>query len=295
MFQRLKRLLDLALGMLSLFGVERFFSQSLQGAFDDGGDHCQIAHQRRLLGNRGLLCFQEQLGRSQDPLARQWCCIAPGIIKLRRLPRRPGLFDECRRHLLALAGVGARHRHKVSHGDLRGDLALPHLPLNGFRQGFHQRQPTRHPTRATVKAPGQLLNRIVQSLFHFRQQPALFERRFRFAHPHRTVQQQGLGFVHFPHHRLDRIPAQLPQRGDAFVPVDDQVALLLFDDNDWSLLANLSQRGEEAALPHRVADPEVLQAVVQLMKFQGRHRVRLGFQYERVFHWSFPAKGEVCR
>ena len=203
---------------------------------------------------------------------------------MRCLPRRPGLFGECRRHLLALAAVGARHRHEVSHGDPRGDLAFPHLPLNGFRQRFHQCQPPRHPTRATVKAPGQFVNRVVQSLFHFRQQPALFERRFRFAHAHRTVQQQGLGFVHFPHHRIHRVPAQLPQRGDAFVPVDDQVAVFLFDDNDWSLLANLSQRGDQAALARRVADPEVLQAVVQLMKFQRRHRVRLGFQYEPVFH-----------
>ena len=284
MFQRLKRLLDLALGMLSLFGVERFFSQSLQCAFDDGGDHSQITGQRWLLGDCRLLCFQKQLGRSQDPFAPQRRGLAPSVIKLRRLPRRPGLFGERVGHLLALAGVGARHRHKVSHGDLRGDLALPHLPLNGFRQGFHQRQPTRHPTRATVKAPGQFVNRVVQSLFHFRQQPALFERRFRFAHPHRTVQQQRLGFVHLPHHRIDRIPAQLPQRGDAFVPVDDQVALLLFDDNDRSLLASLSQRGDQTALAGRVADPEVLQAVVQLMKFQGRHRVRLGFQYEPVFH-----------
>ena len=284
MFQRLDRLLDFALGLLLLFGVERFFSQSLQCAFDDGGDHSQITGQRWLLGDCRLLCFQKQLGRGHHPFAPQRRSLAPSVIKLRRLPRRPWLFGECVGHLLALAGVHARHRHKVSQGDLRGDFALLHLPLNGFRQGFHQCQPPRHPTRATVKAPGQLVNRIVQPLFHFRQQPALFERRFRFAHPHRTVQQQRLGFVHLPHHRIDRVPAQLPQRGDAFVPVDDQIALLLFDNNDRSLLANLSQRGDQTTLARRVADPEVLQAVVQLMKFQGRHRVRLGFQYEPVFH-----------
>jgi hypothetical protein len=42
----------------------------------------------------------------------------------------------------------------------------------------------------------------------------------------------------------------------------------------------------------RVADPEVLQAAVQLMKLQ---RLRHGFQYAPAADWSFAAQRGCCQ
>ena len=48
--------------------------------------------------------------------------------------------------------------------------------------------------------------------------------------------------------------------------VDDQIGRGLLDDDDGSLLSGLSQRRHQLPEPGRVADPEVRQAAVQLMK-----------------------------
>ncbi len=125
----------------------------------------------------------------------------------------------------------------------------------------------------------------------------MFERRFRLAHAQRSFEHQRFGFAHFPHHGLDRVAAQLLERGDSLVTVDDQVASASFDDgfddDDGRLLTVLSQRCNQPPLACRMVHPEVFQAAVQLMKFQMRHRVRLGDQYAVSRIWSFPVLAEV--
>jgi len=88
------------------------------------------------------------------------------------------LFDEDRGQALTVIGVDARHRHQVLHRHLRGDLAVAHVLLDRFRQQFDQRQPARDPTGASIEPPRQFVERIVEALFHLREQPALFERAF---------------------------------------------------------------------------------------------------------------------
>ena len=106
---------------------------------------------------------------------------------------------------------------------------------------------------------------------HFRQQPTLFERAFLLAHSHRPVQQQSFGFAHRPDGGLDRVPAQLPERGDALVAVDDQIAGAVVrggDDDNRRLLARLSQRRQQTPLEMRLADSEMRPSLVELVKFQ---------------------------
>jgi hypothetical protein len=85
----------------------------------------------------------------------------------------------------------------------------------------------------------------------------LFQRSFVLGETQRTFQQQSLGLAHRPDHRFHRVPAQLLQRRDALVAVDDQVtAGLGFDRHHYNrcLLARLSQRRHQAPLPVRLAD-----------------------------------------
>ena len=81
------------------------------------------------------------------------------------------------------------------------------------------------------------------------------------------------------------------------VAVDHQIARGLLDDDDGSLLSGLSQRRQQVPEPGRVADPEVRQAAVQLMKLQSlRHGLAsLGFQYARCPDWSFAVNRGCCR
>jgi len=88
------------------------------------------------------------------------------------------LFDQDRGQAQAIIGVDARHRHQILHGHLRGDLAVAHVLLDRFRQQIDQRQAARHPTRAAVESTCQVVERVVEALFHFRQQPTLFQRAF---------------------------------------------------------------------------------------------------------------------
>jgi hypothetical protein len=108
-------------------------------------------------------------------------------------------------HPPAALAVDARHRRQIAHVDLRRDPARAHQLLDRFRQQLHQRQPA----------------------LHLLKQPALLQRRLRFAHPQRPLQHQRVGLAHCPHHGLDRVAAQLLKRGDALVAVDDQIAVWL--------------------------------------------------------------------
>ena len=104
-------------------------------------------------------------------------------------------------------------------------------------------------------------------------------------------QQQCFGFADLPDQRMDRVAPQLLERGDALMSIDHQIALLAGDDDDWGLLTGLSQRRQQSPESRRVADPEMLQAAVQLMKLQC---LRHGFQYARAGIWSFAACRGYC-
>lgn len=183
----------------------------------------------------------------------------------------------------------ARHRRQIAHGDLRGDPAFAHQLLYRLRQPFYQRQAIRHPVPAAVEAAREFFDRTTQAAFHLMKQPALFERRFRLAHAQRSFQHQGFGFAHFPDNGLDSVAAQLLERGDSLVAVDDQEPAAGFDDDDGRLLAGFSQRCDQPPLACRMPHPEVFQAAIQLMKFQLRHWARLGVQYGPARIWSFRA------
>ena len=266
----------------------------MKSSLGERGDLVQLALQR---GWRGRLPprLQKQFRRGEDALAHHAVGVAPSVVKFGGLARGPWLLGEGLRHPLTLLRVDARHRRQIAHGGLRGDLAFAHLPLYRFRQRFHQRQAARHPRGAAIKTPRQIVDRAAQLALHLRQQPALFERALRLAHAQRTVEHQRVGFAHRPHHGVHRVAAQLLERGDALMPVNDQVSAGVFDDDDGCLLARFSQRSEQAPMARRMADPEVLQAAVQLMKLQLRHGSRLGFQYAPAWNWSFVAKREVRR
>ena len=198
---------------------------------------------RQLFFQRGAwrLGFEKQLGLGEDAFAHHAAGVAPGLVERGGLPRGPRLRGEGLRHPLAVVQVEARHRRQETHGDLGGNLAFPHLLLHRCGQQFHQRQTARHPRGAASKTSGQFLDRTAQPAFHLRQQPALFERGLRLAHPQRALQHQRFGFAHRPHHGLHRVAPQLLEHGDAFVAVDDQITAGVFDDDDRRLLAGLSQ------------------------------------------------------
>ena len=99
----------------------------------------------------------------------------------------------------------------------------------------------------------------------------MFERAFLLAHSHRPLQQQCFGFAHRPDGGFDRVPAQLPESGDALVAVDHQIAgaVVRGDDyDDGRLLARVSQRRQKTPLEMRLADSEMLPSLVELVKFQ---------------------------
>jgi len=167
--------------------------------------------------------------------------IAPSAVERARLPRRPPLFGESGGHTPAMLPVDARHWRQIPRGERSSDLAFPHQLLHRFRQRLHQGQAAGHPCPAAVEAPRQFFQRATQTAFHLRQQPALFDRALRFAHPQRAVQRQRVGFAHLPDDGVDGVAPQLLERGDALVPVNDQVAAVGGDDDDGGLLAGLSQ------------------------------------------------------
>jgi hypothetical protein len=212
-----------------------------------GDDLIQSAFERRCfwLPLLLLLRFQKQLRLGQNPLARLLGSgVAPSVVEQRGLPRGPVLFGEDLRHSQAMFHVEARHGSQIPHGDLRGNVAMADLLLHCFRQCVHQRQAARHPGRAAVETARQFFERVAVLFFHLGEQPALFERCFRLAAAAQGMhQQQGFGLAHrVQHERLDGVPPQLFERGDALVSIDHQILLRAWNDDDWRLLAGFSQR-----------------------------------------------------
>jgi hypothetical protein len=266
----------------------------------DGYRHLQIALQSgrgRLRGWELPLRFQKQVRRGEEALAHHARALAPGSIELPRLPRVAMVLHQSGGHPLTILHTDARHRHQILHGQLRPQRSCAHLLLDRFRQQFDQRQAPRHPTHAAVEAARQLLQRVPEALLHFRQQPALFQRTFLGAEAQRPRQQQSFGFAHRPDRGFDCVAAELFQRGHALMAVDYQVTFAVVFANhhdDGRLLAAVSQRRQQSALPVWLADSQLLPAPVQLVKLQLHPRL-LGVQYGRSRDWSFAAPGEVCR
>lgn len=174
-----------------LLDVQRWAFGLLKSPLGNADDLVQLSLQgvggRRR--RRLLLGFEEQFRLFQDAFARLAFGTAPGVVDCRGLARGPALVGENVRHPEALLEAHSRYRHQIAHGDLGADFAFAHLLLDCFRQRFHQRQPARHPTGAAIQALGQVVDRVAEPLFHFRQQPALFERAVRLAHAERAFQQ----------------------------------------------------------------------------------------------------------
>ena len=294
--QQSRGVLDL---VVDEFAVWRCLFSARDRPAGDGDDLVQIAFQRCFYWLWLLPRLCEQVRFGQNPFPRQSAGVAPGVVEIGGLARGPMLLREDLRHALALFGIHARRRRQITHGNLRGDVAVAHLLLDRFRERFHQRQPARDPRRTAVETPREIVDCVAEFGFHLRQQPALFECRFRLAvHAQGADQQQGLGFAHgVQNDGFDGVSPQLFESGDALVAVDHQIARGLLDDDDGSLLSSLSQRRQQPPEPGRVADPEMRQAAVQLMKLQGlRHGLAsLGFQYARRPVWSFAAMAGCCR
>ena len=252
---------------------------------------------RRRLGCRRLpLRFQKQFRLGENAFADHARCFAPGRIQLPGLPRVAMMRDECGRHARAVAGVDSCHGHQILHRHLRREFPFAYLLLDRFRQQLHQGQSPRHPTGAAIETARQFIEAIAEALLHLSQQPALFERAFLRAEPQRPRQQQGFCLAHRPDGGFHRVPAQLFQRGHALVAVDHQVTIRRpgGHHHDGCLLAAVSQRGQQPALPVRLAHSQMLPSPVQLVKLQ-LHRRLLGIEYARSRNWSFPEMGEVCR
>ena len=205
--------------------VRRWIFGVIERAAGDRHDLIEIAFQGGGWCLPLLPRFQKQDRLGENALAGNAFGVAPGVIEVGGLARGPMLLREDLRHALALFLIDSRHWRQIAHRNLRGDPALAYQLLDGFRKRFHQRQAARHPRRAAVETPRQIVDRVAELFFHLRQQPALFERRFRLAvHTQGSNQQQGFGFAHrVQNDGIDRVAPQLLQRGDALVAVDHQI------------------------------------------------------------------------
>jgi hypothetical protein len=136
--------------------------------------HFQIAQQFGAgPGGSFLLClplrFEKQVGIIQNAFADCGRTFAPRAIQLAGFPRIAVMLREDRRHLLAILQALARHRHQKLQRHLRQNLAPAHLPLDGFWQNLHQRQPPRYPARTAIKPARQLVEPVVEAPLQLRQ------------------------------------------------------------------------------------------------------------------------------
>ncbi len=275
MFLNASDLLACHFALLSIQFHGRRPGQPPLRAVHDGGHHLQIAQQFGGCGGGGFyflpLRFEKQLGSIQNAFANRGWPLAPGGIQLAGLARIAVMMGEDRGHALAILQALPRHRHQKLQGHLCRDFAVAHLLLDRFRQNLHQRQPPRYPTHATIEPPRQLIETVAEALLQLGQQPAHFQRGLMFAQPQRAVQQHGRSLAHRPYHRFYRVPAQLRQRRDPLVAVNDHVTVRLAfgrHHHDGRLLPADGQRRQQPPLPRRMAHSKVLPTPVELVKLQ---------------------------
>ena len=224
--------IDLLPCCLALRAIQLACSRASQPplrAVHNGGYHLHIAPQCGGCCCGGLLLlplrFEKQLRLLENALAGHRRAVAPSGVQLAGLPRIAVMLRECRRHSFAVLQADARHWQQKLHGHVCGDLALTHLLLDGFRQKLRQRQPPRYPAHAAVEPARQLLEPVAEAPLQLGQQPAHLQRGLLFGPTQRAVQQHRRGLAHGPDHRLHRVPAQLLQRRDSLVAVDDHVTI----------------------------------------------------------------------
>jgi hypothetical protein len=239
--------LTLRLFLLLDVHLRQGFTESPAGSLHESKRHLQFASEGKgsRLSSRSLpLRFQKQFRLVEDAFADHARTVPPRSIELCSLPCVAMVLDKSGGHACAVFDIDARHRHQILHRQLRPEFAFTHLLLDGFRQQFDQRQSPRYPTHATVEAACEFVERASETSLHFHQQPTLFERAFRWTETQRPGKHERFVFAHGPDHGFDRIPAELFQRGDAFIAVDHQVTLAVVlgnDHDDGSLLAAVSQ------------------------------------------------------
>ncbi len=217
------------------------------------------------------LRFEKQRGIIQNAFADSRRTFAPRSIQLTRLTRIAVMLREDHRHPLAILKALASYRHQKLQCHLRQNLALADLLLDRFRQNFHQCQPSRYPTHTAIEPARQLLQPVAETLLQLLQQPTHLQRALVFAESQRAVQQHSSGLAHRPYHRFHRVPAQLLQRHDPFVAIDDHVTVRLAfgrHHHDGRLLAHFRQRRQQPPLPRRMPHSQVLPPPVELVKLQ---------------------------
>ena len=250
--------------------------QPTMRAVHDGGHHFQIAQQFGAGPGWSFLLrlplrFEKQLGIIQNAFADRGRTFAPRGIQLAGFTRIAVMLGEDRRHPLAILQALACHRHQKLQRHLRQNLALAHLLLDRFRQNLHQRQPPRYPAHAAIEPARQLIEPVAEALLQLGQQPTHLQCGLVFGQAQRAVQQHCRGLAHRPHHRFHRVPAQLLQRRDPLVAVDDHVTIRLAFrryHHDGCLLSAVGQRRQQPPLPRRMAHSQVLPASVELVKLQ---------------------------
>jgi hypothetical protein len=177
-------------------------------------------------------------------------------------------------HALTVFEVRTCHRDQELHCNVGGDPTAAHLLLHALRKLIDQRQSTRYPAQAAIEAARQLVQAIAKMLLQFRQQPTFFQCRIPFAPTQRTVHHQCFDFAHRPDHGLHRVPAQLLQRRNPLIAIDDQITINLAADrhhHNRRLLPRDRERCQQSPQPLRPANPQVFPAPIQLMKLHA-HR-----------------------
>jgi hypothetical protein len=274
LFLNASDLLACGFALLAVYFQRRRAGQPPMSAVHDGGHHLQIAQQFGGCGGEFHflpLRLEKQFGIVQYAFADRGRTLAPRGIQLAGLTRIAATLREDRRHPLAILQALACHRYQKLQRHLRQDLALAHLLLNGFRQNLNQRQPPRYPAHAAVEPARQLIESVAEALLQLGQQPAHLQGGLVFRQPQRAVQKHCRSLAHRPYHRFHRVPAQLLQRCNPLVAVDDHVAVrgaFGGHHHDGYLLPGFGERGQQPPLSRRMADPQVLPTPVELVKFQ---------------------------
>jgi hypothetical protein len=128
----------------------------------------------------------------------------------------------------------------------------------------------------------------------------LLQRALLFGPAQRAVQEQSLDFAQGPDHRFHRVPAQLLECRQALVAINDQVPVRLAFDrhhHDRRLLPRFGQRGQQAPLSSRMANPPMLPAPIQLVKLQSHSPApsrRRGLVWTKWYLVLFARRGKCA-
>jgi len=134
------RILQLALRLFLLRAshLRQRFGELSTGAAQNGERHLQVA--LNLFGCSWLrrlrlpLRFQKQFRFVENALSNHARALAPGCVKLRRLPRIAAVLHKGGAHALAVFRTDSRHGHQILHRGLRCDASFAYVALRRFRQ-----------------------------------------------------------------------------------------------------------------------------------------------------------------